>query len=206
MSRDGRVFLSALMMNSQLMVNFEPEGFEDNKDAIIDAIERNRAGDALPQERFPRRMFYGYQDDTYNRKSEVIIPAGFYAVSARVAEILKQFDLGEGGFYPVELCQYNRKTLVPGDWVCWNFGARKEAFLPEESRNMRRPHQEQEVWVATNTMSDGDPAISQAALVGPDLWVDPKVRRSMFMSGATRDALKTAKLTRYFRWTECRMI
>ena len=206
MSRDDRVYLSAMMMNSGLVTYFIPEGFEENKEEILDAMRRHQNGETLTRDQFPERLIYRYPDATYRRKTEVMKAGDFWVVSARVAKILSQFDLGEGGFYPVELCQYKRKTLVSGDWFCWNFGARKEAFLPAQSRNMQRPYADRDIWRPGFVMENGDPAVSRAALEGADLWIDPKVWTGMFMSGAMRDALKAAKLTRYFRWTECRMI
>jgi len=55
-------------------------------------------------------------------------------------------------------------------------------------------------------MSDGAFAVSRDALGGPDVWVDPLLLKSIFVSGALGDALEAAGLRKALRLFKCRVI
>jgi len=62
------------------------------------------------------------------------------------------------------------------------------------------------MWKLPFVPKDYDMAVTKAALVGPDLWIDPLVRKALFLSDPLAQALKAAKLTRPFGLRKCRVI
>ncbi|KKC24045.1 hypothetical protein WP12_21535 [Sphingomonas sp. SRS2] len=118
--------------------------------------------------------------------------------------MLRQFDLGGGGLYPVRVYKKDRKTLVDGEWLCINFGNVKHAFLPDESRNFWAGSAGK--WVGRAAMTDYDTALSPIALTGPDIWIDPIVRDAIFFSDGLGRALKKAKADKGFFLNRCRVL
>lgn len=114
--------------------------------------------------------------------------------------MLRQFDLGGGGLYPVKVLKKDRETPVGGEWFCINFGNRKEAFLVSESTPLEqlyiRPGEKG--WFPDATLKDNDIAVSKEACTGPDIWIDPQVGDAIFFSDALGKALKGAKADKGF--------
>ena len=61
-------------------------------------------------------------------------------------------------------------------------------------------------WIAKAALMDGDFAVSEAALAGPDIWIDVNVGGSFFLSEALGKALKKAKVDKGFMLRTCRVI
>lgn len=126
-----------------------------------------------------------------------------------MAEVLRGFDLGRTSLYPTKAFRYDRKTPLEGDYFCLNFGETKAAFLPEQS-----PRKEgsaafakvQTKWTLRVVPKDGDLAVDETALVGPDLWIDPRVRSAFFLSDRLARALQAAKLARWWGLFRCRVL
>jgi hypothetical protein len=53
---------------------------------------------------------------------------------------------------------------------------------------------------------DDQIAVSRAAIGGPDVWVDPTLFRSVFLSGRLGDALDQAGMRKAFLLSRCRVI
>ena len=187
--------------------NFDPEelsywgGITSNyKDGSITDIN------VLP------KIFCGhYLDSRVKNLSDFFMGAGFIMVSQRCADVFKKFDLGHGGFSPVEIYHGDRKTLATTDpFYILYVGCQKQAFLPEFS-NL-------EVYFTKITvrggyeryseygLSDYDCALASKALEGPDLWIDLTVSGSFFMSNRLVEALQAAKLTKNMFLRKCKVI
>ncbi len=165
-----------------------------------------RDGDVLP------KAFTGSKLDTrVNKISDFFVGAGFVVVSQRCADVFLTFDLGYGGFAPVEIYQGNRKSLVAGGpFYILYFGCQKQAFVPEASNpavfwNKITVRGGYERYFPTD-IADDDYALTPEALEGPDLWVDLTVDSSFFMSNRLVEALNSAKLTKNMFLTKCRLI
>jgi hypothetical protein len=139
---------------------------------------RNDAGDSLDQSCFPEEIF-GAPDarEGHYRLPDIFFAGSFWAVSKAAADVLRQFDLGGGGLYPVKVLKKDRQTPVGGEWFCINFGNRKAAIAVPESTSLRdryiRP--KEKGWFPKATIKDGDIAVSKTACSGPDIWIDPQV-------------------------------
>lgn len=92
------------------------------KDAIAWG-ENNVAGASLPAECFPSEI-YGAPDakEADYRLPNLFFAGSFWVVSKAAADVLRQFDLGGGGLYPVKVATKDRRTPVGGEWFCINFG------------------------------------------------------------------------------------
>lgn len=66
-------------------------------------------------------------DETVVRPpSDLFYARSYWIVSARAAAIIRRFDLGEGGLYPVTQGRYrrDRTTRVDGEYFTWIWGNR----------------------------------------------------------------------------------
>ncbi|WP_152664113.1 hypothetical protein [Sphingomonas sp. SRS2] len=182
--------------------------FSDNEDTLAmarDTRKRNDAGESLSAQNFPAEIFGApHAKEKDYRLPNIFFAGSYWAVSQRAADVLRQFDLGGGGLYPVRVYKKDRKTLVDGEWLCINFGNVKHAFLPDESRNFWAGSAGK--WVGRAAMTDYDTALSPIALTGPDIWIDPIVRDAIFFSDGLGRALKKAKADKGFFLNRCRVL
>ncbi|WP_212470802.1 hypothetical protein [Bradyrhizobium liaoningense] len=122
---------------------------------------------------------------------------------------MSRFDLGNGALYPVVegLFQSDNATPMAGAYFSWIFGSAKRAFLEAHS-----PTAEplslgmRDRCIFPFAMSDGAFAVSRDVLTGPDVWVDPLLLRSIFVSGALGDALDAASLRGALCLFKCQVI
>ncbi|MGV2051592.1 imm11 family protein [Agrobacterium sp. 22-209-1] len=171
--------------------------------------ERNNSGESLPAECFPEEI-YGTPDakESAYKLPDLFFEGNFWVVSKAAADVLRQFDLGGGGLYPVKVLKKDRETPVGGDWFCINFGNRKEALLVSESVPLREDYirHGEKGWFLKAPLKDNDIAVSQEASSGPDLWIDPQMGDAIFFSDALGRALKSAKADKGFFLHACRVI
>ncbi len=206
------VWISRAMADSTLIKGFQTDAYEIDKEQALEAMRGSEKGVSFPKQRFPTEMYAKYPDKKEKKKPDIFMAGGFWTVSAACADVLRQFDLGDGGLYPTKLFQHDRTTPVEGEYFCLNFGNTKQAFVPEYSPKARIPDYFQPgpdnplVWLQPIMHNDGDMAVTKIALDGPDLWIDPKVRSAFFLSDPLVQALKAAKLTRRFGLRKCRVI
>lgn len=130
---------------------------------------------------------------------------GFLCVTEKAAAVLRQFDLGSGGLYPLELVRHDGVTPLDGFYWALNFGEKKNALAMEESRAVDGPYGNgacaPKLWV-----KDDDFAVTRAALDGPDIWGDERVEAGFFVSPRLGKALHKAGLARVFHLLRCRIV
>lgn len=198
------VWISNAMIDEKRMLPLRSDISLTDRDQAIEAQKRNNRGEALSAGDFPKEVYATDNAATIDSLPDVFSCGGYWAVSGACADILKDFDLGTGGLHPVAIFQRDRKTAVSGTFYSLNFGAVKTAFLPDDTRQARKVRYREGVWSPPIMMKDGDIAVSEAALAGPDLWVDPAMERAFFVSGGLAKALKAAKLNLGLR--RCRIV
>lgn len=130
---------------------------------------------------------------------------GYFLVSEKCAAVFREFDLGAGGLVPVEIYEGNCTTRVPGQFYLLNFGCRKSALLPELMDSNFINQLAPMLWFRATAPEDDIYALTSTALVGPDLWHDPKIPKMFFMSGRLAEALRAAKVTRTIGMYTCRI-
>lgn len=133
-------------------------------------------------------------------------PYGF-VVSRAVADVLREADLGKTRLYPLKLCQHDRVTPVEGEYFTLALGEQKTAFVPEQSNRIKPIGNPPKIWMKRGSKPDDfDFVVSGDVLDGLDMWADPQLHRSLFLSDRLVKALRAAKLTRRFGLSKCKVI
>ena len=119
-----------------------------------------------------------------------------WILSERLADVFRRVDLGNGGLEPIRAFKKDHHTPLVGQYFCLTFDNLKRAFLPEESTKVS--DFVKGVWTTDADFSDGNIVCSRAALSGPDIWVDPRLYGSLFLSDRLVAALANVKLEKTF--------
>ncbi len=168
----------------------------------------NRNGQALPRESFPTEMFRAENTEQRGSLEDFAISNGYIIVTEKLANVLRQFNLGDGALYPVSFFESDRTTPVEGTYYCLNIGNIKQALVPDRSKNVEPPggYPGVKTWGSKFRITDNDIAVRETALHGPDIWVDPLLRRSIFVSGRLADAIREGGFGKLFDMKECAII
>jgi hypothetical protein len=118
---------------------------------------------------------------------DLFMAESVWIVSRRLAGVLELVDLGNGRLEPVAAFDKDRQTPLPGEYFSWTFPNVKRAFLPDQSTNLR--NFVRGVFTTRALIADGDLACSRNALAGPDVWIDPCLYGSIFLSDGLMAAL-----------------
>lgn len=180
-------------------------------------IDRSEPGWVALKERqsvseaeLPLNIYAHYKDETFRNLPSAFEGAGGLKLSAQIASVLRQFDLGKAFLAPAKLYLYDRRTPVEKEYFIYASYERKDAFVSEWSRNVRRPSCQKDdpprYWKMPWEPKDGDVAVRESALVGADMWMDPKLDGSLFMKGAMVAALEQAGFAKIFSLTRCRVV
>jgi hypothetical protein len=202
------VWVSNAMNDSRLDSDITTDLNEKNIDLVIDSLRRNESGEVLEAQLFPTAIYPGKALKTpFRRLPHLFKAGGYWVVSEPVADVLRQFDLGGGGLYPVKIFQKDRKTRVEGEYFCLNFGNVKHAFLPDESSDrIAKDENPLRYYLPLGTWGHDIVAVASDAMAGADVWIDPLLRHAFFVSDRLRSALKCAKIEDAFRLKKCSII
>ena len=175
---------------------------------VLEAHWRHNSGETLERTDFPEAM-YVFAENNWKRVGDLFCAGPFYAVKGRLAEVLKDFDLGKGGLIEFPIYKADKSTRLPGPFYLLNFGAVKDSFVPSETRSKLFPSRTVErdgydLWLTYP--EDGDVALTTAALEGADLWCERKLENRLFMSGRLHDAIQAAKVKVKFRFAKVRIV
>ncbi|MEP5760214.1 MAG: DUF1629 domain-containing protein [Litoreibacter sp.] len=141
-------------------------------------------------------------------KLHLFSPAGYWAVSKKFGDLLRQFQLGQTKFYPLELLHHDKETPVEGDYEYLNICEHKSAFEPDQSKNhdtdkfpSGRP-----LYTMTNVVKDYDLVLNDEACDGADVWLDPNLHSVLFLSGEIVKALKASGFSKQLELVKCRVL
>lgn len=208
---DQHVWISKLLSDSELITFLTADIVEVNVERAIEGLKLLTPGKPVPRELCPRQIWNDEGRKAWTHLPDVSIVNGWPIVSESAEAVFRSFDLGEGALYPLEgAYQSDRSTRIPGDYFCWTFGNQKTAFLPHESPDKQpfgvKVDGDYLRWNMPVVHHDGQLAVSGAALDGPDVWVDPLLFKSVFLSAPLGDALEEQGLRKAFRLSRCRVI
>ncbi len=180
---------------------------QDNKNDV-EGQQLNDKGLSVPPELCPKKIWGDGSAPTFKKMPDLFWAWSQWIVSERAADVMRKFDLGGGALYPVSegVYQNDGVTRVPGNYFCWTFGNAKTSFFADLSRNMRPPDVAGLWWSMPWKLQDDDVAVSDAALVGAEVWLEKMLFKSVFLSGPLGDALDDAGLRKAFRLFKCRVI
>ena len=145
----------------------------------------------------------------FARTAELFKIGSYYAVRGKLAEVLSEADLGEGGLVPIPVYEADRTTEREGPFYVLNWGARKNTLIGGESRSVELQgtgKSGMKYWSLKFGHKDGDLAVKASCRGGADLWFDPKLYTDFFMSGRLVEAIRRAKVKVDFDLSECRVI
>jgi hypothetical protein len=167
-----------------------------------------------PPETWPLPIYAGERMQRFERLPPAFIASAFLACRP-LADVFRQFDLGNGYVFPVQLYRFAKITpetpdmeVVDADYHCVSLSQMKQCFLPTESSQIYPNPYDREPDVRWNTgeIKDDDIAVSAAALEGADLWYDPILPSTLFLKGHVVKALKKASYGRIYRYIKCRVL
>jgi hypothetical protein len=200
------VWISKIFSKLELELPMSHSFIKENISFAIECGQRNHTGEPLDATCFPEEVWPNPDSDKAFRKlPDIFFAASYWIVSKACADVLRQFDLGRGALYPVRVLNKDHLTPIPGEYFCINFGNVKQAFLPEQSQNIRVVSGG--AWRTRAVYADGDIACSSEALSGADIWIDPSLRGALFLSDALGRALVAAKASSGFgEMIQCRIV
>ena len=174
-----------------------------------DAVQKAGRGEKLEDDQFPEAVAV-WNEKAFAKAGGFIHLSGFLTVNEKVAAILRQFDLGEGGLVPVPLVKADLETPWPEPYYYINYGGPKDAFLPEESENVEvllsRKPPDKSVYDIGWSVADEEIALTNGAIKGADIWIDRFVWHRLFLSGQLVDALRVGKFAVELRLKKCRVV
>ena len=155
---------------------------------------------SIPRERFHRNRW------KFEETLPPVIVTGYIALNRDVAAIFAQFDLGGGRLHPIDLIEHDRTTLISDDYAILTPGNAFEAFDLERSTGVKRLQFMGRLHYVVEVPDAKDRplyVLQQGFSCTPDVWVDPRVMSSLFLSERLVDALKAAKFDKLFSLTRC---
>ncbi len=127
----------------------------------------------------------------------------YMAVNQASKDLLETFDLGQIQFFPITVQNAGLKqTAWPKDQVyIMNVGNKKEAVVVEQPHKYAfyERGKPRDAGLGRPIYSISGPAwvtVSAAALEGPDIWMDPRIVRGLFVSPRLAAGIKKAGLAR----------
>jgi len=154
--------------------------------------------DDFPKQRRHRKAF------EFKQRLPPIFHTGHVHIGPNIQEILKQFDLGNGGLYPVKLYQHDKATLISEDYAQLHIGNQKDTVILEESPCLQEIAPNYGVYHYLTSEKDDELAVHKSADEAPDIWADPKMMNTIFFSSRLAEALISAGFKKACRLTRCR--
>lgn len=185
-------------------------GSEEEKEAVLGAIPKNKGGHPIPVGVLPQ-TFFAWRDKFSSEKPLTerlphLALSGFHFVSSEAADVLRRFDLGCCKLHPVEVLMEDRKTPLPGSYSVLDFDSWKDVFLPDQSPEFLPPRGTTNMWMPRYDLKDDLVALSNAASIGPDIWWNPNIYSAFFLSDRLAQALRTAGVDKPFSLRRCRIV
>ncbi|WP_143074696.1 hypothetical protein [Methylobacterium sp. ap11] len=195
------VWLSDARQDTRLIMPVETDISIGNTEMAIRGEDLSSKGMHVPEDLCPKKIWLHDTKRKMRKMPDLFWAKGQWIVSERAADIISGFSLGEGALYPVRegVFQTDRETRLDGNYFCWTFGCVKDAFLPDMSKNLRKPAIPGLWWTLPGALHDGDIAVSSQSAIGPDVWIDKMLFKSLFLSKSLGDALSEAELDKPFR-------
>lgn len=205
------VWLCDLLRNDAAHFPFDwAPNFVDGE-KMLSVSRRNERGEALTSNFFPKEI-YAKDDQNYDTKlrydkMQNLVWAGITLVSAKAADIIRNFDLGQGALYPIKVLEKDRQTRLGREYFAWNFGNVKKCLVPEKSPKLHRNrYSEIPQYRPPWPCESGDVVVSSSALLGPDVWAEPIISDTFFVHGKLAEALMKAGMSEDFQFKRCAIL
>lgn len=198
------VWLSRALADTSIILFFDSDLALGDVAMAVEGTKRNPLGEALGEEYFPKSL-RASNETVPERLPDLFVANGYWVVSKKAADVLCQFDLGNGALYPVSVLKQDG-TSYPSKYFSWNFGNVKSALSMDQSTNLRTFGVAGRIWNLPWVLKDDDIAVTAETLAGPDVWVDPTLFKSLFVSKRLGSALHEASLNKAFKLYRSRVV
>ena len=208
----AEVWASNMLMQGQNLFGFSWAEYERDPKGAVASLLRMERGEPVPDDVVPDVMWSDdADDDRVERLPHLLQASNFLVVSDTLADLLRRFDLGTSRLCPVTLLHRDRATPYTGTHFVLDLRERKEAFEPEHSKRFDRPlfpdlPSHTFLGSVSGRPEDGDISVSTAALVGADIWRDPRLLASLFFSDRLMTVMKKAKVLGGVRTFRCPVV
>lgn len=171
-----------------------------------------RRGNPLPAHRFPNRLeteadMENLSGTGHGKILPKLLPDCVRwtcpVISKKVVDVLSSFDMGQSNWYPVEMFRHDKQLTYPQEFFCLSIGNVKETVSVEKS-DCLKPMVGSKPSYSLRVIGDDDLVVSENALSGPDIWVDPILRGlPFFVSDRLNAALTKAGLAEALALKRC---
>ena len=208
MTKSGHAWVADFMGDPALMLMYQTDLSVRDSDASVEGILALERGMPVPYQNRPQFVWPDKRAKHRNDLPPLFCSNGFWLVSQRVADIMRQFDLGDGDLHAVEVREKDGKKRLDETRFCWIFGNRKDALDSDASANLRlfRDVPGEDRRLLASKPADDDVALAPGAALGPDVWLEKRLKKAVFLCGALGDALVSDGLGKALRLTRVRIL
>ncbi len=189
------------------LFGFRADLFEEGEQRYLETTGRIKDG-TLPADKMFLRIWImeDSTDDERQTLPHFVIAGNILVVSQQVAYVLNQFDLGASTLHPVQLFQADRVAAFPGNWFLVQIAARKAASEPEHSKGFRRPSFSWNKSLGKLRFSEDSKKeiyLDLFVFTGSDIWIDPRLGSSLFVSQPLMAALSAENVLSLLNILRC---
>ena len=171
---------------------------------VIANMTRHGRGEHLMNDEFPLACAI-QNKKKFSLVGDLFWAFGFEVVRGRLAEILKEADLGpKGGLVPYTIFQEDRITKLEEEFYLLNFDCVKDTFVPDESLNVKKITED--IFFAEITVTNDDICLRSEAKIGCDIWHEKKLSDGgPFFSNRLARQIIDADIKPDLRFSTCRV-
>ena len=131
---DGTIWLSYMFTKAESLYRYTYP-FPDGYDPMSADNPWVKTVKGIPQgpDLFPTEIYWKEKGSRAKPPGHVS-RAGAYIISEAVAEVLRNFDLGQTRLYPTRFFEFDQKTPLPGQYYCLAIGETKRGIVIEKSK------------------------------------------------------------------------
>lgn len=193
---------AVLDTRSNLGMGTPEESDPDRLEAYKETIRAFIRGEPLTAERIPK-MVYTAGKPKKDGSWRDLTDFGLWLISDRYADVFREFEMGLGGLYPIDVMWEDQVTPVDGDYFIFSAGSKKDALIVEKSKGLSRCYDPLDADLKLSLAGNDHVVLNEAALDGPDVWTDTSLARCFFFSDRLVRAMKKAKIATKFRLFRC---
>ncbi|GFE63998.1 imm11 family protein [Litoreibacter roseus] len=125
-------------------------------------------------------------------------------VSKDIADVIRQFDIGESNFYPVEMRRADEDKPYEQEFFIINVEVAKDTIVPDQSPAAQERGPKAKPYYRLRAFEDDQISVKSGVLGSPDIWVDPIVNGGeFFVSDKLHSALIATKLAEPLQFMRC---
>ena len=208
---ENRVWVSRAYMDSTLIKSFKFDLSDYPSPTEIQRVSGGRHA-SFPRALFiPEKMWLDPKKKLWSTPPPLFQCGAGLFVSSELKVLLERFELGKTTFHSMPLFKSNKTTPIDADYFLLNFGEVKHTLRadlsPKVKHNPYDPIPDRRdpdaIWSLPHQVEDDLVTVDAAALDRMDLWMEPQLRSTFFVSDGLYQALKEAKLHHKLKLFRC---